>query len=271
MTQAVDDDQIESVDADVTTDLTDMNDTMSEMTDLIDTTDTEAFAESYSELVDQYDSVEDQLPENLKGLYQTLVNYATRDNIEGLLKSVKYLKTSEAGFDLFEISNNEDGSVQVEKVTTDGFGDRFNHGLRVFDKTDNYWVIGTANPFNGTQLWRTANLEETSSTDSTPDASETETPKTDSSENTKPNVTPEKTPEETTPEAKPDTETKPDTSNKEDKGEKDESSETQPETSKPEQTFKKWITASMNKFIAQMKVVKNFWNQLSPIHFFITK
>lgn len=271
LTQAVDDDQIESVDADVTTDLTDMNDTMSEMTDLIDTTDTEAFAESYSELVDQYDSVEDQLPENLKGLYQTLVNYATRDNIEGLLKSVKYLKTSEAGFDLFEISNNEDGSVQVEKVTTDGFGDRFNHGLRVFDKTDNYWVIGTANPFNGTQLWRTANLEETSSTDSTPDASETETPKTDSSENTKPNVTPEKTPEETTPEAKPDTETKPDISNKEDKGEKGESSETQPETSKPEQAFKKWITASMNKFIAQMKVVKNFWNQLSPIHFFTTK
>ena len=30
------------------------------------------------------------------------------------------------------------------------FGDPFNHGLRIFCDTDDYMVVGTANPFYGT-------------------------------------------------------------------------------------------------------------------------
>ena len=63
-----------------------------------------------------------------------------------------------------------------KNVTTNGFGDRYNHGLRIFEKTDDYWVIGTANPFNGTQLWRTTNLEKNTDI---PDSTETETSETD--------------------------------------------------------------------------------------------
>ncbi|WP_180325802.1 hypothetical protein [Bifidobacterium pseudolongum] len=47
--------------------------------------------------------------------------------------------------------------MTVQTVANDGFGDPFNHGLRIFSNTDDYMLIGTANPFYGTQLWRVAN------------------------------------------------------------------------------------------------------------------
>lgn len=137
--------------------LTQINNTMDTLTELIDTTEIEAFVEAYSELLEQYSSVSDLLPESLKSLYDMLLSYATRDNLVALAKSVKYLRTSEAGFDLYEIADNGDGTVSINAVTTNGFGDRFNHGLRIFARTPDYWVIGTANPFYGTQLWRTEN------------------------------------------------------------------------------------------------------------------
>lgn len=137
--------------------LTQINNTMDTLTELIDTTEIEAFVEAYSELLEQYSGVSDLLPESLKSLYDMLLSYATRDNLVALAKSVKYLRTSEAGFDLYEIADNGDGTVSINTVTTNGFGDRFNHGLRIFAKTSDYWVIGTANPFYGTQLWRTEN------------------------------------------------------------------------------------------------------------------
>lgn len=169
----------EDIEETVTDDVDEMNETMSEVKDLIDSKNTEKLAESYDELYDQYDSVKDDLPDNMKAMYDTLINYATKENIAALLKSTKYLKTSEAGFDLFEISDNKDGSVDVEKVTTDGFGDRFNHGVRIFEKTNDYWVLGTANPFNGTQLWRTDNLEDDSVVDENPVEDKKDTPTTD--------------------------------------------------------------------------------------------
>lgn len=69
------------------------------------------------------------------------------------------MATSKAGFDLYEIEQNSDGSVTINTITNNGFGDRFNHGLRIFAKTTDYLIIGTANPFNGTQLWRRANSD----------------------------------------------------------------------------------------------------------------
>lgn len=46
-----------------------------------------------------------------------------------------------------------DDGINFETVTIDGFGDPYNHGLRVFAETDNGLTIGTANPFYGTQVW----------------------------------------------------------------------------------------------------------------------
>ncbi len=105
-----------------------------------------------------------------------MIKYATKENLKGLASSLKYMRTSESGFDLFEITDNGSAGVSIKKVTTNGFGDRYNHGLRIFEKTNDYWVIGTANPFNGTQLWRTTNLEKNTDI---PDSTETETSETD--------------------------------------------------------------------------------------------
>lgn len=66
-----------------------------------------------------------------------------------ILRVARYLSTAKRGFDLYV---SEDG-VNFDTVTVNGFGDPFNHGLRVFAQTDTGLAIGTANPFYGTQLW----------------------------------------------------------------------------------------------------------------------
>lgn len=43
--------------------------------------------------------------------------------------------------------------AHFETITTNGFEDPYNHGLRVFAETDSGLCIGTTNPFYGTQLW----------------------------------------------------------------------------------------------------------------------
>lgn len=75
-------------------------------------------------------------------------NIAPR-NILSSFKLLNYLRKADRGFDLYV---TEDG-VNFETVTTDGFGDPYNHGLRVFATTDQGLCIGTANPFYGTQIW----------------------------------------------------------------------------------------------------------------------
>ena len=70
-------------------------------------------------------------------------------NIASAIKLMNYLRTAKRGFDLYV---TEDG-VNFETVTIDGFGDPYNHGLRVFATTDQGLCLGTANPFFGTQIW----------------------------------------------------------------------------------------------------------------------
>ena len=78
----------------------------------------------------------------------------------------------EQSVNLYRMSIGSDGTEQMELVVGEptemfpaggilckrsGFGDPFNHGLRAFAANDEqgWMVIGTANPFMGTQLWRT--------------------------------------------------------------------------------------------------------------------
>ena len=70
-------------------------------------------------------------------------------NIASAIKLLNYLRTAKRGFDLYV---TEDG-VNFETITIDGFGDPYNHGLRVFATTDQGLCLGTANPFFGTQIW----------------------------------------------------------------------------------------------------------------------
>ena len=70
-------------------------------------------------------------------------------NIASAIRLLNYLRKAQRGFDLYV---SED-SVNFETITTNGFGDPYNHGLRVFAVTDQGLCVGTANPFYGTQIW----------------------------------------------------------------------------------------------------------------------
>ena len=69
-------------------------------------------------------------------------------------------------------------------ITTNGFGDPYNHGLRAFATGDDWMAIGTANPFYGTQLWKM-----TSPTKTVEPTKPTEPEKPKPSEPEKPNIT----------------------------------------------------------------------------------
>lgn len=114
------------------------------------------FANNYGEVTDAFFSIADIIPDKFKGLYEMLVKLTSKANLKAYAKSLPYLAKSKRGFNLFEITDRSAANegVTVGTVTDNGFGDPFNHGLRIFCDTDDYMVIGTANPFYGTQLWR---------------------------------------------------------------------------------------------------------------------
>ncbi len=71
------------------------------------------------------------------------------DTVAGLIKTAAYLSKADRGFDLYV---SEDG-INFETITTNGFGDPTNHGLRTFAVTEYGLGIGTANPFWAGQIW----------------------------------------------------------------------------------------------------------------------
>lgn len=119
------------------------------------------FANNYVEVTDAFFSIADIIPDKFKGLYEMLVKLTSKANLKAYAKSLPYLAKSKRGFNLFEITDRSAANegVTVGTVTDNGFGDPFNHGLRIFCDTDDYMVVGTANPFYGTQLWRVRNTQ----------------------------------------------------------------------------------------------------------------
>ena len=91
----------------------------------------------------------DALAQTIKFSYNFVFKNITVRNIASAIKLLNYLRTAKRGFDLYV---TEDG-VNFETITIDGFGDPYNHGLRVFATTDQGLCLGTANPFFGTQIW----------------------------------------------------------------------------------------------------------------------
>lgn len=119
------------------------------------------FANNYGEVTDAFFSIADIIPDKFKDLYEMLVKLTSKANLKAYAKSLPYLSKSKRGFNLFEITDRSAANegVTVGTVTDNGFGDPFNHGLRIFCDTDDYMVVGTANPFYGTQLWRVRNTQ----------------------------------------------------------------------------------------------------------------
>ena len=148
---------------------------------------TEKFYSLLQKAVALYEKVRDYLPESVTEKLDDIFNQDTVDNFYYFIGVCKYLSKGERGFDLLV---SEDG-VNFDVITRNGFGDPYNHGCRVFAKTDAGLCLGTANPFYGTQLWRLEDLtedvqnpaeDETAPTPSQPDASSPDAP--DSSDQT---------------------------------------------------------------------------------------
>ena len=86
-------------------------------------------------LLEQIDKLQEEFEKLGSIVYYFGVNY--------------YAQKAERGFDLL-ISND---GVNFDAITRDGFGSKNNHGLRTIESTDVGVFFGTANPFQGTQLW----------------------------------------------------------------------------------------------------------------------
>lgn len=118
----------------------------------IDQQGSQEFAETYNALYDFWKSIYDRLPQEVKDQIDELLNAMNADNLSAFTTILKYLSTAVRGFDMYV---TEDG-INFNTITTNGFGDPYNHGLRVFATGDNdsWMAVGTANPFYGTQLWK---------------------------------------------------------------------------------------------------------------------
>lgn len=91
----------------------------------------------------------DTLAQTIKFSCKFVFENITISNIASAIRLLNYMRKAKQGFDLYV---SEDG-VNFQTITVDGFGDPYNHGLRVFATTDQGLCLGTANPFYGTQVW----------------------------------------------------------------------------------------------------------------------
>lgn len=109
------------------------------------------FADYYEALLKRFEELEKkyELPENVRKQIEKLLNGQTLEDIQSVIKCLGYMKDATRGFDLYVTGDG----VNFDTVTVDGFGDPYNHGLRTFAATNRGLCIGTANPFNGTQVW----------------------------------------------------------------------------------------------------------------------
>ncbi len=82
--------------------------------------------------------------EDLAQAMKKMINIAKK-----VVVTAGYMAKADRGCDVYVTSDG----VNFETLTTNGFGDPFNHGLRVFAETDEGLACGTANPFYGTQWW----------------------------------------------------------------------------------------------------------------------
>lgn len=118
----------------------------------------QAFADYYENLLNKSEELQKKykLSQNIVELLKAILNRENLEKVCSVIDCLTYMKTAVRGFDLYV----SDDGVNFQTVTVDGFGDPYNHGLRVFAETDQGLCIGTANPFNGTQIWIQRNTEE---------------------------------------------------------------------------------------------------------------
>lgn len=108
------------------------------------------FSDYYETMLDQYEQLaaEYDLGDDLKDAFEKLLNQETWDKIKSVLVCLHYMRTASRGFDMYVTSDG----VNFETLTTSGFGDPYNHGLRVFAVTNQGLVPRHGKPV----LWHAA-------------------------------------------------------------------------------------------------------------------
>lgn len=116
-----------------------------------------SFADQYLDMLDSYESLKQQyedaygteLPGDIQDAFDKLLSEENLKKLQSVLTCMYYLHDAERGFDMYV---TEDG-VNFTTLTTNGFNDPYNHGLRTFAVTNQGLCLGTANPFYGCQVW----------------------------------------------------------------------------------------------------------------------
>lgn len=116
-----------------------------------------SFADQYQDMLDSYGSLKQQyedaygteLPSDIQDALDKLLSEENLKKLQSVLTCMYYLRDAERGFDMYV---TEDG-VNFTTLTTNGFNDPYNHGLRTFAVTNQGLCLGTANPFYGCQVW----------------------------------------------------------------------------------------------------------------------
>ena len=116
-----------------------------------------SFADQYQDMLDSYESLKQQyedaygteLPGDIQDALDKLLSKENLKKLQSVLTCMSYLRNAERGFDMYV---TEDG-VNFTTLTTNGFNDPYNHGLRTFAVTNQGLCLGTANPFYGCQVW----------------------------------------------------------------------------------------------------------------------
>lgn len=116
-----------------------------------------SFADQYQDMLDSYESLKRQyedaygteLPGDIQDALDKLLSAENLKKLQSVLTCMYYLRDAERGFDMYV---TEDG-VNFTTLTTNGFNDPYNHGLRTFAVTNQGLCLGTANPFYGCQVW----------------------------------------------------------------------------------------------------------------------
>ena len=116
-----------------------------------------SFADQYRDMLDSYESLKQQyedaygteLPSDIQDALDKLLSEENLKKLKSVLTCMCYLRDAERGFDMYV---TEDG-VNFTTLTTNGFNDPYNHGLRTFAVTNQGLCLGTANPFYGCQVW----------------------------------------------------------------------------------------------------------------------
>ena len=116
-----------------------------------------SFADQYQDMLDSYESLKQQyedaygteLPGDIQDALDKLLSEENLKKLQSVLTCMYYLRDAERGFDMYV---TEDG-VNFTTLTTNGFNDPYNHGLRTFAVTNQGLCLGTANPFYGCQAW----------------------------------------------------------------------------------------------------------------------